>query len=47
MELSTPMKSLNKDEWLGLFEEQIKNPQGYQTIYDFNVQSRLLHPCFT
>jgi hypothetical protein len=29
VELSTPMRSLNRDEWLGLFEEQTKNSQGY------------------
>ncbi len=47
LESSTPMKSLNRDEWLGLFEEQTKNPQSYQTIYKLGVQSRLLHPCST
>ncbi len=43
--LSTPMRSLNRDEWLGLFEEQTKNPQVYQTIYELSVQFRLLHSC--
>jgi hypothetical protein len=46
MELFTPMRSFNRDEWLGLFEEQTRNPQGYQIIYELSVQSRLLHPCF-